>query len=155
DLTKDVLCGDTDVLERQTRRRGAVKAHLVLFFTALDAERALDQKCGEVLAIDLGKYHEEVGKSSVRNPHFLGVQQKAAVRLPRRAGPCAKGVGARARFAQTVGAHNLTAQQPGQVLRLLFLGSKELQRDDGQVDLRAKGRAEGRGSRHVLADDQR
>ena len=55
DLAEDVLGRHLHVLEDQRGRRRAVQAHLVLFLAALDAEAALDQEGGELLAVDLGE----------------------------------------------------------------------------------------------------
>jgi hypothetical protein len=86
DLAQDVVGGDLRVLQNDRRRRRAVQAHLVLFLARADAgKRAFDDERGEVLAVDLGKDDDDVGKAAVGDPHLLAVEHPRAVRLLHRA----------------------------------------------------------------------
>ena len=73
------------VLQNHGRGRRAVQAHLVLFLAARHARPgALDDERGELLAVDLRKDDEDVGKAAVGDPHLLAGEDEAAVRLPHR-----------------------------------------------------------------------
>ena len=148
DLAEHVLGRHLDVLEDHRRRRRAVQAHLVLLLAAAHAgPGALDDEGGEVLAVDLGEDDEEVGEAAVGDPHLLARQHEAAVGLPHRARLGAERVRPRPGLAQAVGADVLAGDQAGQVLLLLRFGAEHVDRQDGEVGLRAEGGAERRAAR--------
>ena len=75
DFVQQVFFRHLAVFQENRRRRAAVNAHLVLFVPGLEArERALDDERREFLAVNLRKHDVHVGKSAVRNPHLLPVQ---------------------------------------------------------------------------------
>ena len=86
DLAEDVVGRHPHVLQNDRRRRRAMQPHLVLFLAGGHAGvGALDQEGGELLAVDLGEYHEQVGEPAVRDPHLLPAEQIAPVLLEGRA----------------------------------------------------------------------
>src|SRR5439155_13077321 len=133
DFAEDVFGGYVYVLEDQRGRRRAVQAHLVFFFAAPDPERPLDEKRGELIAVDFGEDDEQIGEPAVGDPHLLAVQDEAPVRLTYRACACAERVGPRSRFAQSISAVGPSREQLRQVLSFLLLGAEQIDRNDGEI----------------------
>ena len=128
------------VLQDHRRRRRAMEAELVFFLAARHARPlALDDEGGEVLAIDLGKDDEDVGEAAVGDPHLLARHDEAAIGLLHRPRLRPHGVRAGAGFAEAVGADDCTGNQARQVLLFLCLGAEHVDRQNGEVGLRAEG----------------
>ena len=109
------------VVQHEHRRGRSVEAELLLVRTALHAHAAFDEEGGELLAVDLGEHREQVGKAAVGDPRFLSVQEvMPAVRRQPRGGLCRQRVRAGVRLGERVGADQVGAGQPGQILRLLL-----------------------------------
>ena len=156
DFAEQVAGRNPHVLQDHRRRRRAVQAHLVFFLAGGDpVEPALDEERREVLAVHPGEDDVEVGEPAVGDPHLLAVEDEAAVRLARRAGPGPERVRAGAGLAQAVGADGLPGHQGRQVALLLLAGAEHPERQDGEVGVRPVGGAERSAPAQGAGDDGR
>src|SRR5262249_45488722 len=121
------------VLQQQRRRRRPVQPHLVLFAARLHAERPLDDEGGELIAVSLREDDEYVGEAAVGDPHLLAIQHPAAVALLRRARARGERIGARARFAERIGADGLARDETRQVFLFLIVSAEQYDRDDAEI----------------------
>src|SRR5690348_10513637 len=114
-----------------------MNAHLVLFISRFESrEGALDNERGELLSVDFCENDVEVRKSTVRNPHFLAVQDVVrAFRIQFRARQGVLRVRAGLRLGKAISAYPLSGRQLRQVLLLLLLISEihDGQRSDAGV----------------------
>ena len=100
---------------------------------------AFDDEGGEVFAVNLGKDHEDVGEAAVGDPHLLARHDEAAIGLPDCPRLRPHRIRAGAGFAEAIGADDLTGNEARQVLLLLRLGAEHVDRQNGEVGLRAEG----------------
>ena len=125
-LAENIFLRNLHVRQEHLPGRRALNAHLVLLVAegqALGA--ALHDEAGELLAVNLGKHDEHVGKAGVGNPHFLAVEHVLLAVLSQHGlGFGAQGVGAGAGLGEAVGAHPFAGGQLGQVFLLLLLGAE-------------------------------
>ena len=141
------------VVQHQDRRGGSVEPELPFVGAALHAHAAFDDEGGELLAVDLGEDREEVGEAAVGDPGLLAVEEVVrAVRRQPRGGPCRQRIRARLRLGERVGADQLAAAEPGQILRLLLGRSEVDDRQGANRRVRAQRSAEGRIDGEGLAD---
>ena len=82
-----------------------------------------------MFAVHLREDREQIGPAAVGDPHLLPVEHivrpvgaEVGARLSRQR------VGARMRFRQAIGAHQLGRRKPWQILRLLRFGAEQEQR---------------------------
>ena len=83
-------------------------------------EAALDDEGGEVLAVDLGKYDEDVGEAAVGNPHLLACEREPAVGQPNRTRGGAERIRSRARLAQRIRADHLAGNELRKIASFLI-----------------------------------
>ena len=83
-----------------------------------------DQEGGELLAIHLGKYREQVGESAIGDPHLLAVQDVVtAVGREHRPRAAVHGIATGGGFRQSIRTDPLTRGEFRQVLPLLFVSA--------------------------------
>src|SRR5689334_4671533 len=82
-----------------------VEFQLECVAAADDAERALDETGGELIAVDLREHRDQVRELAVGDPHLLAVEQiEPPVCAQGRRGARGERVGARLRFRERIGA---------------------------------------------------
>ena len=150
DFAEQVFHRHLAIVQNQRAGGRAANAHLVLFGADGESGKVpLDQKCGELFAVDLGEDGEQVGEAGVGDPHLFAVEDVVlAVGRKLGAGAAIQGVGAGRGFREGIGADDLAGGQPRQILLLLLFGAEvnDGQRADAAV------RAPGGGEAGVLGD---
>ena len=153
DFAQDVLDRDVTVFEHQRGRGRAVDAKLLLFVTADESRPAFDQKRGELLAVNLGEYREQIGEASVGDPHFLTVEDVVTpVGGEHGFGLGGERVRARLRLGQGICADPLAACEEGEVLAFLLFGAEEDDRQRANINVRAMRSGERSLQGELLAD---
>ncbi len=153
-LAKQILDRHRDVVDDDRRGGTALDPHLI-FVSAIrePRERALDQKCGELFAVDFGEYREDAGLAAVGDPHLLAVENVMRA-IGRQIGASfgRKRVRSGLRFAEAVRGNHFAAGNPGQVFLLLRLRSEEQKRESPDARMSAMPAAEGAIARELLGD---
>ncbi len=114
---------------------------------------ALDEKGGELFAIDLREDRVEIGFAAVGDPHLLAVEDVVgAIRRKVGAGFGGEGIGPGLRLAEAIGADDFGARELRQVLFFLRVGAEEQERQRGDAGVRAVPSAEGAVAGELLGD---
>ncbi len=142
--------------EHQRAGGRAANSQLVFFRAHGQPRRAaLDQKRGELFAVDFGEDRVQPRDAAVGDPLLFAVENVVrAIGRKRRAGADVHGVGAGAGLGQSIGADPLAGGELGQVALLLFLGPVPDQRQRGDADVRAKCRGKTGQHRDVVGDQR-
>src|SRR5215471_1687672 len=103
-----------------------MQSHLVLFRGGGESRKAaLNDKSGELVAVDFGKDDEDVCKAAVSDPHLLaGEQVILAVFRQDGFGFCAEGIRTGAGLAERVRGKQLSRRQARQVSLFLVFSTE-------------------------------
>src|SRR5262245_17197694 len=74
DFTEQILDWRTNIGEHERRGARTLYAHLVFFRTRGQSRLPFDDERAELVAIDFGEDDEDVGETTVGDPHLLAVE---------------------------------------------------------------------------------
>src|ERR1700752_3914600 len=121
DFVKEIFLRYWRVLEKDGRRGTAADSHFLFFRSGRKTGRAaLDDEAGEFLTIYFSEDNIDVGKSAVRNPHLLAIQNPIlAVGRKDRARASSERIRASLRFGEAVAGKKFARGDLGQIFFLL------------------------------------
>ncbi len=127
----------------------------MLFGARGQSRLAFDDERAELVAVDFRKDDEDIGKTAVRDPHLLAVEDVflAVFTQTRRCLRCHR-VRTRARFRQRVRSDQLARRDLRQVLAFRCVGGEVDDRQKTDATFRAKRRSKGSAAPDVFTNER-